>query len=81
MHWNGGLDDRADAAAVTGSDNLLAYEVHSIDVISPTNVWIVGDSGDNADLGGTPASTLIEHYNGTSWSIVPSPTAGTGPTP
>ena len=26
-----------------------------------------------------PASTLIEHYNGTSWSIVPSPSPGTAP--
>lgn len=80
LHWNGSAWAIVPMPAVSGSDNLLDYEFNSIDAISPTNVWAVGDSGDNADVGGTPARTLIEHYNGTSWSIVPSPTAGTGPT-
>lgn len=80
LHWNGSAWAIVPMPAVTGPDNLLDYEFNSIDAISPTNVWAVGDSGDNADVGGTPASTLIEHYNGTSWSIVPSPTVGTGPT-
>ena len=80
LHWNGSAWAIVPMPAVTGTDNLLDYEFNSIDAISPTNVWAVGDSGDNADVGGTPASTLIEHYNGTSWSIVPSPTVGTGPT-
>ena len=41
------------------------------------NAWAVGD-----DIGATSApggSTLIEHWNGTSWSIVPSPTPGADP--
>jgi hypothetical protein len=45
--------------------------------ISPTNAWAVGD-----DIGATSAvggSTLIEHWNGSSWSIVPSPTPGADP--
>ena len=38
----------------------------------------VGGSGDDViGLGGSPSSTLIEHYNGTAWSIVPSPSPGT----
>jgi hypothetical protein len=45
--------------------------------ISPTDAWAVGE-----DIGATSAvggSTLIEHWNGSSWSIVPSPTPGADP--
>jgi hypothetical protein len=45
--------------------------------ISATNAWAVGE-----DIGATSAvggSTLIEHWNGSSWSIVPSPTPGADP--
>jgi hypothetical protein len=45
--------------------------------ISPTNAWAVGE-----DIGATSAvggSTLIEHWNGSNWSIVPSPTPGADP--
>jgi hypothetical protein len=45
--------------------------------ISPTDAWAVGE-----DIGATSAvggSTLIEHWNGTAWSIVPSPTPGADP--
>src|SRR5437763_2573250 len=41
--------------------------------ISLSNVWAVGYSQPN--LGG-PSQTLIEHWNGTSWSIVSSPSPG-----
>jgi hypothetical protein len=60
------------------SSILLAYEFSSVDAISPTNVWAVGGSGDHViGIGGSPGNTLIEHYNGTTWSIVPSPSPGT----
>jgi hypothetical protein len=45
--------------------------------LSPTNAWAVGE-----DIGATSAvggSTLIEHWNGSSWSVVPSPTPGADP--
>ena len=45
--------------------------------ISSTNAWAVGE-----DIGATSApggSTLIEHWNGTSWGIVASPTPGADP--
>jgi hypothetical protein len=77
-HWNGSAWSVVPMPLVSGSDPLLAYEFGSVDAISPTNVWAVGGSGDNViGLGGSPSNTLIEHYNGTSWSIVPSPNSGT----
>jgi hypothetical protein len=45
--------------------------------ISPTDAWAVGeDIGATSTVGG---STLIEHWNGSSWSVVPSPTPGADP--
>jgi hypothetical protein len=41
-------------------------------VNSPTDVWAVGDQG----VTDSSSSTLIEHWNGTAWSIVPSPSPG-----
>jgi hypothetical protein len=45
----------------------------AIDVISSTDIWAVGNS-----LSGDVRSTLIEHWDGTRWSVVPSPN---GPEP
>jgi hypothetical protein len=79
LHWNGRTWSVLAMPLVSSSDQLLDYQFNSIDAISPTNVWAVGDSGDNVGVGGTPTSTLIEHWNGTSWSIVPSPSPGSAP--
>jgi len=49
----------------------------AVTAISPGNAWAVGeDIGATSAIGG---STLIEHWNGTSWSVVPSPTPGADP--
>ena len=78
LHWNGSTWSDVSMPKVSGSDNLLAYEFSSMQAISPTNVWAVGGSGDNViGIGGSPSSTLIEHWNGKAWSIVPSPSPGT----
>jgi hypothetical protein len=39
-----------------------------VSVVSPTDAWAVG-----ADNTGSTAVTLIEHWNGRSWKVVPSP--------
>ena len=46
----------------------------SVTAISPTDVWAVGG------LGNGRGGQLIEHFNGTSWSVVASPDAGDGGT-
>ena len=51
--------------------------ISSVTALSPGNAWAVGE-----DIGATSAeggSTLIEHWNGTTWSVVPSPTPGADP--
>jgi hypothetical protein len=44
-------------------------------VVSASDVWTVG----NYVIGntGSPSLTLTEHWDGTSWSVVPSPNVGT----
>jgi hypothetical protein len=41
----------------------------SLAVVSPTDIWAVGNSG----IYGETRRTLVEHWNGSSWSMVPSP--------
>ena len=77
LHWNGSTWSVVSMPLVSGSDTLLAYEFSSVVVNSPTDVWAVGGSGDHViGLGGSPSNTLIEHWNGAAWSIVPSPSPG-----
>jgi hypothetical protein len=51
--------------------------IAAVTAISATDAWAVGE-----DIGTTSApggSTLIEQWNGSTWSIVPSPTPGADP--
>jgi hypothetical protein len=78
-HWNGTSWSVVPMPLVSsGSDNLDVYQINAMDVISSTNIWAVGGSGDNASpYGGTPSQTLIEHWNGSAWKLVSSPSPGT----
>jgi hypothetical protein len=47
--------------------------LHGVAALAPDNVWAVGYSSASDEA---PMETLIEHYDGTSWSVVPSPNVG-----
>jgi hypothetical protein len=47
--------------------------LHSVSAASATDVWAVGSSHN----GYYPGRTLIQHWDGTEWSIVPSPSPDT----
>jgi hypothetical protein len=66
-HWNGTAWATAAAAtdASGGTDQLSG-----VAAVSATDVWAVGSHFDAA-IGGF--DQLIEHWNGSSWTIVPSP--------
>jgi len=49
-------------------------DLGAIAAISPGNVWVAGDYRDS----GSVFRTLVEHYDGHAWSIVPSPNLGKG---
>jgi hypothetical protein len=70
-HWNG------DTWSVITSPNPAGkpdVELNGVAAISASDIWAVGHSGDPAFI---PLQTLTEHWNGTSWSIIPSPSPGT----
>jgi hypothetical protein len=64
-HWNGSTWN----AVHTPTSGFLLSALQGVDELSPTNVWAVGWSETSAPHLGA----LIEHYDGTKWSIVTSP--------
>ena len=51
----------------------ISAAFNGVVALAPNNVWAVGTI---AEVLNGPTSTLIEHYDGTEWSVVPSPSAG-----
>lgn len=68
-HWNGTQWSIVPSPNDGPQDNLL----HSIVAVSANNIWAVGESNYFSYLSG---KTLIEHWDGTKWSIVKSPNVG-----
>jgi len=50
-----------------------ANELYAVAAVSATDVWAVGDSA----AIGSPEAALVEHWDGTRWTVVPSPNPGT----
>jgi hypothetical protein len=69
-HWDG-----TSWTVVPSPNPVELPELYGVAADSATDVWAVGDSYDGA-LG--QYQTLIEHWDGTSWTVVPSPSPGTG---
>lgn len=68
-HWDGATWTVASSPNTTGQRNVL----ESVTAISASDVWAVGySSGISTSL----YQTLIEHWNGSTWSIVSSPNPG-----
>jgi hypothetical protein len=71
MHWNG--SEWADVATPNVSKGMNRLE--AVLALSPNNAWAVGYSTPaNADR--EPKRTLILHWDGKSWKVVPSPNVG-----
>ena len=70
-HWNGS------SWSVVTSPNVgtLSNVLNGVAVVSATDVWAVGYSTSCST--GCVQLTLIEHWNGTSWSVVSSPNVDT----
>ena len=68
-HWDG-----ADWSIVPSPNtNKRLNVLNGVDTISPSNTWAVG----YATSGGLDQTTLVLHWDGTAWSIIPSPSPGT----
>jgi hypothetical protein len=68
MHWDGG------AWTIVPSPNVGNYQsgLKAVAAVASNDVWAVGDYFNATDT----ASTLMEHWNGIQWTIVPSPSLG-----
>ena len=68
LHWNGQTWSQIPTA------RLRSGGVVAVTALSTTNVWAVG-TGPGVARGGFSAhpTAVIEHWDGTSWSVVPSP--------
>ncbi len=71
-HWNGKSWSLVSVPIPAGAAQASLSGVRDL---SPTNVWAVGTT---EDASGQNQRTLIEHWNGTAWTVVPSPNPGTG---
>ena len=71
-HWNG----TSWSVVSSSGPGLATNTLNGVAAISANNIWAVGEDANSA----TPSSTfapLIEHWNGSSWSMVTSPLQGT----
>lgn len=71
-HWNGSAWNIVSSPNATGSVN---NQLRGIAAISASNIWAVGQW----DTGHQSFQVLIEHWNGSTWSITSSPNAGSIP--
>ena len=70
-HWNG-----TSWKVVTSPNTGTATALNSISAISPTDIWAAGCNR-CGDVGGS-APALIEHWDGTAWTLNPSPVEFSG---
>ncbi len=71
-HWNGTVWSVVPSPNPGAGDNAL----QGVAVVSANDVWAVGSY---QNVSASAYLTLVEHWNGTAWSVVPSPNVGTNP--
>ena len=69
LHWNGTQWNEVPSPKPAGAAFYLLQEARAV---SANDIWAVGIAANNNGL----FQTLIEHWNGTQWSVVPSPNVG-----
>jgi len=72
LHWNGTSLQEATTPSVGSGANQL----NAVLALAPNNVWAVGFSTPVAPPQQAATLTLIEHFDGTNWTVVPSPNVG-----
>jgi len=70
FHWDGSQWER-----VHQPMDGVGGALNSIAVVSANDIWAVGN-GDRTPLGGNGYGTLAEHWDGSEWSVVPTPGNG-----
>ncbi len=70
-HWDGSSWSVITSPNVDGKPDV---RLNGVAAASARDIWAVGHSGDPSAV---PYQTLTMHWDGTSWSIIPSPSPGT----
>jgi len=70
-HWNGKNWSVVTSPNPAGKTFVV---LNGVAAISANDIWAVGHSGDPSSI---PLQTLTMHWDGTNWSIIPSPSPGT----
>ncbi|TCO54826.1 hypothetical protein [Actinocrispum wychmicini] len=60
----------------SSGDPQTTFVLNSVAAVGANDVWAVGQ---RVAAGGTPVATLVEHWDGTQWTVVPSPSIGVFP--
>jgi len=71
-HWNGTNWNSVATPNVGEGTNKL----NAVLALAPNDVWAAGFSTPSAPTRHAATRTLIEHFDGTSWAVVPSPNVG-----
>jgi hypothetical protein len=74
-HWDGRTWSFVPSPISTTPHGTMSLA--GLSAVSPTDIWAVGSVIATSGAPNFRHVTLAEHYDGTSWSIVPSPNAGT----
>jgi hypothetical protein len=72
IHWNG----TNWVSAVTPHVGEGANQLNAVLALAPNDVWAVGFSTPDAPPQQSATLTLIEHFDGANWAVVPSPNIG-----
>lgn len=70
-HYDGASWNIVASPTPSGS---MSNALYGIAAVSANDIWAVGQTTPNNGTSTPPPQTLIEHWNGTSWSLVASPT-------
>jgi hypothetical protein len=72
-HWNGSSWSVVPSPSPTASNgSFLGNQLYSASAFSASDVWAVGSTGTRSNIGNSVTS-LAEHWNGTTWSVVTTP--------
>ncbi len=71
-HWNGSQWQEVSSPKIPPKYDALGGVIGGVTAISSNNIWAVGE----AYTGNTRFLALVEHWDGSKWSIVPSPNPG-----
>jgi uncharacterized membrane protein len=75
-HWDGTSWSIIPSPNVGPNSEFQSNQLYGVTAIASNDVWAFGSFF--AEDGSGQQSTLVLHWDGTSWTIVPSPNAGTG---